>query len=70
MAHIFCLLELTQKNNMTNFGKVFTSSLSCIDSQFSVSQEIVDIDNLPCQLVGNIGDWLSEPTEVSVGICT
>jgi len=51
MAHISCLLELTQKNNMTNFRKVFTSSLSCIDSQFSVSEEIVDRDDLPCQLV-------------------
>jgi len=55
---------------MTNFHKVFTCSLSCIDSQFSVSEEIVDIDDLPCQLVYNIGDVLPEPTEGSVGICT
>jgi len=70
IAYISCLLELTQKDNMTNFRKVFTSSRSCIDSQFSVSEEIVDIDDLPCQLVCNIGDWLPEPTEGSVGICT
>jgi len=55
---------------MINFRKVFTSSLSCIDSQFSISEEIIDIDDLPCQLVCNIGDLLSEPTERSVGICT
>ena len=70
IAYISCLVELTQKNNMTNFRKVFTSSLSCIDSQFSVSEEIVDIDDLPCQLVCNIGDLLPEPTEGSVEICT
>ena len=70
MAHISCLLELTLKNNMTNFRKVFTSSLSCIDSQFSVWEDIVDRDDLPCQLVCNICDWLLEPIEVSVGICT
>jgi len=55
---------------MTNFWNVFTSSLSCIDSQFSVSEAIVDIDDLPCQLVCNIGDLLLEPTEGSGGICT
>jgi len=55
---------------MTNFRKVFTSSLSCIDSQFSVSEEVVGMDDLPCQLVCNIGDLLPEPTEGSVGICT
>jgi len=70
IAHICCLLELTQKNNITNCLKVFTSSRSCINSQFSVSEEIVDIDDLPCQLVCNFGDWLPEPTEGSVGICT
>ena len=70
IAHISCLLELTQKNNMTNFRKVFTSSLSCIDSQFSVSEEIVDIADLPCQLVCNIGDLPPESAEGSVGICT
>ena len=70
IAHISCLLELNQKNNMTNFRLVFTFSLSCIDSQFSVSEEIVDIEDLPCQLVCNIGDLLPEPTEGLVGICT
>jgi len=55
---------------MTKFPKIFTSSLSCIDSQFSVTEEIVDLDDLQSQLVCNIGDLLSEPTEGSVGICT
>jgi len=55
---------------MSNFHKVFTSALSCIDTQFSLSEKIVDIDVLPCQLVCNIGDLLPELTEGSVGICT
>lgn len=69
-AYITCLMEFTQKNSKTNFRKIFTSSLSCIDFQFSVSEDIVDMDDLPCQLVCNTGDLLPEPTEGSVGICT
>ena len=63
-------MEFTQRNSKTNFRKVFTSSLSCTDCQFSISEEIVDIAELPCQLICNVGDFLSEPTEGSVGICT
>jgi len=69
-AYISCLMEFTQRNSKTNFRKIFTSSLSCIDFQFSLSQEIVDVDELPCQLICNIGDLLQEPTEGSVGVCT
>ena len=69
-AYITCLMEFAPKNNKTNFRKIFTSSLSCIDFQYSVSEGIVDMDDIPCQLVCNIGDLLSEPTEGSVGICT
>ena len=69
-AYISCLMEFTQRNSKTNFRKTFTSSLSCIDFQFSLSEEIVDVDELPCQLICNIGDLLQEPTEGSVGVCT
>lgn len=69
-AYISCLMEFTQRSSKTNFRKIFTSSLSCIDFQFSLSEEIVDVDELPCQLICNIGDLLQEPTEGSVGVCT
>ena len=69
-AYISCLMEFTQRNSKSNFRKVFTSSMSCIDFQFSLSEAIVDVDELPCQLICNVGDLLQEPTEGSVGVCT
>ncbi|CUS06623.1 unnamed protein product [Tuber aestivum] len=69
-AYISCLIEFTIRNSKSNFRKIFTSSLSCKDFQFSISEDIVDIDELPCQLVCNVGDLLPEPTEGSVGVCT
>ena len=63
-------MEFTQRHSKTNFCKVFTSSLSCIDFQFSLSEAIVDVNELPCQLICNVGNLLQEPTEGSVGVCT
>ena len=70
-GYIICLIEFTEKNNKTNFRKIFTSSVSFINFQFLVLEGIVDMDDLRCQLVCNIGDLLREPTEQgSVGIWT
>jgi len=33
-------------------------------------EEIIDLDELPSQLIWNIGDLLQEPTEGSVGLYT
>ena len=69
IAYISCMVYFCNKVDKLSYRKQFETTLSCIDKNSKIPDDELLTDDLRCQLICTIGDFLSEPTENTVGLC-
>ena len=70
IAYISCMVYFCNKVDKLSYRKQFETTLSCIDKNSKIPDDELLTDDLRCQLICTIGDFLSEPTENTVGQCS
>lgn len=70
VIYIYCMVDFHVKTDIFSYRKKYQTTLSCLNHLSKIPSDDLLSDDLPCQLVCNIGDLLPEPTEGRVGLCT
>lgn len=63
------MIDFRNKVDTLSYRKKFETTISCVDSNSLIPDEELINNDLQCQLVCNISDFLSQPTENAVGVC-